>query len=110
MTSYVFSGEFRFFGKVKAAFKENIIFYGVGLVVGVVVFVIIFLMMKAEPNKDNPGNIDTLMVILHGAKTTGNLFGLAMLICLLGYGFVFVPRSYWRMYDSFFVCLFVLLC
>lgn len=96
MTSYVFSGEFRFFGKVKASFKENVIFYGVGLVVGVVVFVIIFLMVKAEKAY---GDTDTIMLILHGAKTTGNLFGLAMLICLLGYGFIFVPRSYWRMGD-----------
>jgi hypothetical protein len=107
MTSYVFSGEFRFFGKVKAAIKENLLFYGVGLVVGVVMFVIIFLIYNAERSKSGD-SFETLPIILQGAKSTANVFGLAMLICLLGYGFVYVPRSYWRMYAFLSPCLFLL--
>jgi hypothetical protein len=97
MTSYVFSGEFRFLGKLKQSFKENILFYAIGLVVCLILFVIIFLIYKAD---NDLGDYDTLFIIIHGLKSAGNMFGLLMLVCLLGYGFVFVPRDYWRMYNT----------
>jgi hypothetical protein len=83
MQSYAISGEFTVFSKLKAALKENLIFYGISLALCAIIIIILFAIKKLESG---------LSVII----TAGNLWGIFFLIALLGYGLVDLPRNLWR--------------
>jgi len=85
MQSYVLSGEFTVWGRVKAALKENLLFAGVAIVVvGVLYAVLKF------------GFPQSASGIIEAAITAGSMWGIFVLIGLLSYGLIFVPRKYWR--------------
>lgn len=84
---YVIAGQFTFVGKAIQALKRNLIFYivcsvlGVGGVVGIIVWV--------ETSDHRFGYKDAIICL-------SNIWGLFLVIFLLGYGLVAVPRNYWR--------------
>eukprot|EP01125_Pyxidicula_operculata_P015045 TRINITY_DN5084_c0_g2_i1.p1 TRINITY_DN5084_c0_g2~~TRINITY_DN5084_c0_g2_i1.p1 ORF type:complete len:694 (-),score=119.01 TRINITY_DN5084_c0_g2_i1:253-2334(-) len=84
MQTYVTSGEFHPKRKLLSAIKENLIFYAIGAVVLVIVFVVLCIIKQG------------LAGALHTAIVASNMWGIFVLICLLGYGFVHIPRSLWR--------------
>ncbi len=74
-------------GRVKAALKENLLFAGVAIVVvGVLYAVLKF------------GFPQSASGIIEAAITAGSMWGIFVLIGLLSYGLIFVPRKYWRKY------------
>eukprot|EP01127_Copromyxa_protea_P019209 TRINITY_DN6175_c0_g1_i1.p1 TRINITY_DN6175_c0_g1~~TRINITY_DN6175_c0_g1_i1.p1 ORF type:complete len:731 (-),score=115.52 TRINITY_DN6175_c0_g1_i1:416-2608(-) len=89
LQSYVVSGEFTFLAKVKATLKENVIMGAVAIAVCFVLWLIIFFGFNEEKNA----------MIIQAVVTAGGMWGITVLVCLLGYGLVFVPRKYWRMGD-----------
>lgn len=87
MKSYVCAGEFSVRGKLKTALVENAIWYGSYLLIcGVFLIYVAF-----NPNINL--DIQGLQVI---GVTASNTWGLLLLVLLLGYGLVEVPRRYWH--------------
>ena len=82
MQSYSMAGEFTALGKLKAAFIENAIYYGSFAIVFVVF--IIYVSIKTELS------LEGLKII---CITASNTWGLFLLVLLLGYGLVEIPRS-----------------
>ncbi|CAF0888733.1 unnamed protein product [Brachionus calyciflorus] len=84
MQSFCQSGEFSVTGKIKGALIANAIYYGSYLAL----FGFLLIYVAIEHNIDGP----KLKVI---GITASNTWGLFLLVLLLGYGLVAVPRSIW---------------
>lgn len=82
MQSYSMSGEFTSLGKIRSAFIDNAIYYGS---FGVIFFIVlIYVAIKSHLGWRE------LRVI---CTTASNTWGLFLLVVLLGYGLVEIPRS-----------------
>ncbi|XP_035999688.1 G-protein coupled receptor-associated protein LMBRD2B isoform X1 [Fundulus heteroclitus] len=86
MQSYARSGAFSILGKVKTALIQNAIYYGTYLLI----FVVLLIYAAVHLH---------LKLSWTGLQTIGiaaaNTWGLFLLVLLLGYGLVEIPRSYW---------------
>jgi hypothetical protein len=85
LQSYVTAAQFTIRGKVLAMLKENAIVYGT--MVFLVGVLLIYVIAKGELNGDSLNGI---------AVTASNTWGLFVLVILLGYGLVDIPRSAWH--------------
>ncbi|KAM9392106.1 G-protein coupled receptor-associated protein LMBRD2a isoform 2-T2 [Pholidichthys leucotaenia] len=86
MQCYAQSGAFSMAGKIKTALIENAIYYGTYLLI------FIFLLIYVAANltwKLTWTKLQTICI------TAANTWGLFLLVLLLGYGLVEIPRSYW---------------
>lgn len=87
MQSYARSGGFSITGKIKTALIENAIYYGTYLLI----FGSLLIYVAVHPE---------LRLSWYGLQTIGitaaNTWGLFLLVLLLGYGLVEIPRSYWN--------------
>lgn len=86
--SYFESGHFTFKRKCWAAVRENLLFYGIALVlfVGILIYVI-------ATSKGDMADIPDIAIAL------SNLWGLLLGILLLGYGLVELPKKFWHLGD-----------
>lgn len=86
MQSYARSGAFSRAGKMKTALIENAIYYGTYLLIflSLLIYVVIHLKVKFTFSQ-----LQTVCI------TAANTWGLFLLVLLLGYGLVEIPRSYW---------------
>uniref|UniRef100_A0A8C9ZC88 LMBR1 domain containing 2a n=1 Tax=Sander lucioperca TaxID=283035 RepID=A0A8C9ZC88_SANLU len=82
MQSYARSGSFSRVGKIKTALIENAIYYGTYLLI----FISLLVYVAAHPQWRE---LQTIGI------TAANTWGLFLLVLLLGYGLVEIPRSYW---------------
>ncbi len=89
LISFVRSGEFEFLPRVRAAIKENIIFYGVLLAIALLLCG--YMLLALSLSLDN---------VLAMAMASANAYGLFLCIGLLGYGLVTVPREIWEAADT----------
>ncbi|XP_041756132.1 G-protein coupled receptor-associated protein LMBRD2B [Coregonus clupeaformis] len=84
--SYARSGGFSITGKIKTALIENAIYYGTYLII----FCSLLIYVAVHPQ---------WQLTWRGLQTIGiaaaNTWGLFLLVLLLGYGLVEIPRSYW---------------
>ncbi|PVD23083.1 hypothetical protein C0Q70_16345 [Pomacea canaliculata] len=87
MQSYSNAGDFTVLGKIKSALIENAIYYGTYLLI----FGICLIYVAARPDVDIDG--EKLKII---GVTASNTWGLFVLVLMLGYGLVEVPRSVWN--------------
>ncbi|XP_072243918.1 G-protein coupled receptor-associated protein LMBRD2B-like [Leuresthes tenuis] len=86
MQSYARSGAFSRVGKVKTALIENAIYYGTYLLI----FISLLIYVAAHPKwKLTWTELQTIGI------AAANTWGLFLLVLLLGYGLVEIPRSYW---------------
>uniref|UniRef100_A0A8C4ZK72 LMBR1 domain containing 2b n=1 Tax=Gadus morhua TaxID=8049 RepID=A0A8C4ZK72_GADMO len=83
MQSYARSGGFSIGGKVKTALIENAIYYGTYLLI----FGSLLIYVAVHPEWYE---LQTIGI------TAANTWGLFLLVLLLGYGLVEIPRSYWN--------------
>ncbi|KAK9890599.1 hypothetical protein WA026_011964 [Henosepilachna vigintioctopunctata] len=87
MQSYTKTGDFTIKGKLKSAFIDNTIYYGsYFLICGIL---LIYLALKPGVNLDWPK-------VIAIASSASNTWGLFLLVLLLGYALVEVPRSLWN--------------
>uniref|UniRef100_A0A915E416 Gustatory receptor n=1 Tax=Ditylenchus dipsaci TaxID=166011 RepID=A0A915E416_9BILA len=89
LQSYSKAGEFTTLGRLKSAVYNNLIYYGT---YGCIFF---FLLVYAI-SKGVSLNFDHLKVLVISASNTWGLF---LLVLLLGYGLIEVPRQLWQMGD-----------
>uniref|UniRef100_A0A0N5ALM3 LMBR1 domain-containing protein 2 n=1 Tax=Syphacia muris TaxID=451379 RepID=A0A0N5ALM3_9BILA len=89
MQSYSNAGDFTAFGRFRSAVYNNVIYYGV--YVTVFVILLIYVAFKGVSL-----NAEHLKVILISASNTWGLF---LLVVLLGYGLIEVPRQLWQLGD-----------
>ncbi|MGH0182511.1 UNVERIFIED_CONTAM: hypothetical protein FKN15_009767 [Acipenser sinensis] len=89
MQSYARSGGFSITGKIKTALIENAIYYGTYLLI----FGSLLIYVAVHPNLI--GHLDWYQLQTIGI-TAANTWGLFLLVLLLGYGLVEIPRSYWN--------------
>ncbi|XP_044051851.1 G-protein coupled receptor-associated protein LMBRD2B-like [Siniperca chuatsi] len=86
MQSYARSGAFSRVGKIKTALIENAIYYGTYLLI----FISLLIYVAAHPQWQlSWTELQTIGI------TAANTWGLFLLVLLLGYGLVEIPRSYW---------------
>uniref|UniRef100_A0A8D3D9W9 LMBR1 domain containing 2a n=1 Tax=Scophthalmus maximus TaxID=52904 RepID=A0A8D3D9W9_SCOMX len=86
MQSYARSGAFSMVGKIKTALIENAVYYGTYLLI----FISLLIYVAAHPQwKLTWADLQTIGI------TAANTWGLFLLVLLLGYGLVEIPRSYW---------------
>ncbi|XP_041793274.1 G-protein coupled receptor-associated protein LMBRD2a [Chelmon rostratus] len=86
MQSYARSGAFSRIGKIKTALIENAIYYGTYLLI----FISLLIYVAAHPQWQlSWTELQTIGI------TAANTWGLFLLVLLLGYGLVEIPRSYW---------------
>uniref|UniRef100_A0A674CIJ0 LMBR1 domain containing 2b n=1 Tax=Salmo trutta TaxID=8032 RepID=A0A674CIJ0_SALTR len=83
MQSYARSGGFSITGKIKTALIENAIYYGTYLLI----FGSLLIYVAVHPQWYE---LQTIGI------TAANTWGLFLLVLLLGYGLVEIPRSYWN--------------
>lgn len=86
MQSYARSGAFSMAGKIKTALIENAIYYGTYLLI----FISLLIYVSAHSLWNH-----TWSELLTISITAANTWGLFLLVLLLGYGLVEIPRSYW---------------
>ncbi|KAI4887818.1 hypothetical protein NFI96_005377 [Prochilodus magdalenae] len=86
MQSYARSGAFSISGKIKTALIENAIYYGTYLFI----FCSLLIYVAVSPQ----WNLSWYHLRTIGI-TAANTWGLFLLVLLLGYGLVEIPRSYW---------------
>uniref|UniRef100_F6X3W7 LMBR1 domain containing 2 n=1 Tax=Ornithorhynchus anatinus TaxID=9258 RepID=F6X3W7_ORNAN len=87
MQSYARSGGFSITGKIKTALIENAIYYGTYLLI----FVAFLIYVAVNPNLHLEWNqLQTIGI------AAANTWGLFLLVLLLGYGLVEIPRSHWN--------------
>ncbi|KAJ3247195.1 LMBR1 domain-containing protein 2 [Chytriomyces hyalinus] len=84
MLSFVRSGDFAFWPKLKGALKENVIMYAIMGVAGIAFLVYMIVAVKFTT--------ESLTAILMAAA---NAWGLLLCTCMLGYGLVEIPRDLW---------------
>ncbi|XP_064604856.1 G-protein coupled receptor-associated protein LMBRD2-like [Liolophura sinensis] len=87
MQSYSNAGDFSVAGKLKTSLIQNAIYYGTYLLI----FGVCLIYVAARPDLDV--DAEKLKVI---GVTASNTWGLFLLVLLLGYGLVEVPRSIWN--------------
>ncbi|XP_052775817.1 G-protein coupled receptor-associated protein LMBRD2-like isoform X2 [Mya arenaria] len=87
MQSYSRAGDFTVMGKLRSAILENMLYYGTYLLI----FGICLIYVAARPDLHIDG--EKLKVI---GVTASNTWGLFLLVLLLGYGLVEVPRYVWN--------------
>ncbi|XP_071453470.1 LMBR1 domain-containing protein 2 homolog [Hetaerina americana] len=87
MQSYTQAGDFTVSGKLKAALVDNAIYYGSYLFIAGILLIYIAI----KPGLDIDGQ--KLKAI---ASSASNTWGLTLLVLLLGYALVEVPRSIWN--------------
>uniref|UniRef100_A0A671VD36 LMBR1 domain containing 2a n=1 Tax=Sparus aurata TaxID=8175 RepID=A0A671VD36_SPAAU len=86
MQSYARSAAFSRVGKMKTALIENAIYYGTYLLI----FISLLIYVAAHPSWQlSWRELQTIGI------TAANTWGLFLLVLLLGYGLVEIPRSYW---------------
>ncbi|XP_070760585.1 G-protein coupled receptor-associated protein LMBRD2a [Enoplosus armatus] len=86
MQSYARSGAFSRVGKIKTALIENAIYYGTYLLI----FISLLIYVAAHPQWQlSWTELQTIGI------TAANTWGLFLLVLLLGYGLVEIPRSHW---------------
>ncbi|XP_069555539.1 G-protein coupled receptor-associated protein LMBRD2B-like isoform X1 [Brachyistius frenatus] len=86
MQSYARSGAFSRIGKIKTALIENAIYYGTYFLI----FISLLIYVAAHPKwKLTWAELQTISI------TAANTWGLFLLVLLLGYGLVEIPRAYW---------------
>uniref|UniRef100_A0A8C2XV29 LMBR1 domain containing 2b n=1 Tax=Cyclopterus lumpus TaxID=8103 RepID=A0A8C2XV29_CYCLU len=86
MQSYARSGGFSITGKIKTALIENAIYYGTYLLI----FGSLLIYVAVHPEWHLSWyELQTIGI------TAANTWGLFLLVLLLGYGLVEIPRSYW---------------
>ncbi|KAM9801257.1 G-protein coupled receptor-associated protein LMBRD2B [Neosynchiropus ocellatus] len=86
MQSYARSGGFSITGKIKTALIENAIYYGTYLLL----FSSLLIYVAVHPEWHLTwSQLQTIGI------TAANTWGLFLLVLLLGYGLVEIPRSYW---------------
>lgn len=86
MQSYARSGAFSRVGKIKTALIKNAIYYGTYLLI----FICLIVYVAAHPQwRLSWREFQTIGI------TAANTWGLFLLVLLLGYGLVEIPRSYW---------------
>lgn len=87
MQSYARSGGFSITGKIKTALIENAIYYGTYLLI----FGSLLIYVAVHPKWHLSWyELQTIGI------TAANTWGLFLLVLLLGYGLVEIPRSYWN--------------
>ncbi|XP_015229754.1 PREDICTED: LMBR1 domain-containing protein 2-B-like [Cyprinodon variegatus] len=86
MQSYARSGAFSIVGKVKTALFENAIYYGTYLLVFILLLIYAAVHLKLKLTWTE---LQTIGI------AAANTWGLFLLVLLLGYGLVEIPRSYW---------------
>lgn len=87
MQSYARSGGFSITGKIKTALIENAIYYGTYLLI----FGSLLIYVAVHPQWQlSWSELQTIGI------TAANTWGLFLLVLLLGYGLVEIPRSYWN--------------
>ncbi|XP_030000449.1 G-protein coupled receptor-associated protein LMBRD2a isoform X2 [Sphaeramia orbicularis] len=86
MQSYAQSGAFSRAGKIKTALIENAIYYGTYLLIFISLLIYVTTQTKWKLSWTG---IQTVGI------TAANTWGLFLLVLLLGYGLVDIPRSYW---------------
>ncbi|XP_014849759.1 PREDICTED: LMBR1 domain-containing protein 2-B-like [Poecilia mexicana] len=86
MQSYARSGAFSIVGKVKTALIENAIYYGTYLLIFIFLLIYVSVHLKLRLTRSE---LQTISI------TAANTWGLFLLVLLLGYGLVEIPRSYW---------------
>ncbi|XP_037758568.1 G-protein coupled receptor-associated protein LMBRD2 isoform X2 [Chelonia mydas] len=87
MQSYARSGGFSITGKIKTALIENAIYYGTYLLI----FGAFLIYVAVNPNFNLQWNqLQTIGI------AAANTWGLFLLVLLLGYGLVEIPRSHWN--------------
>lgn len=86
MQSYARAGAFSRVGKMKTALVENAIYYGTYLLI----FISLLIYLAAHTKWSLTWTQLQTIVI-----TAANIWGLFLLVLLLGYGLVEIPRSYW---------------
>ncbi|KAL3869675.1 hypothetical protein ACJMK2_042337 [Sinanodonta woodiana] len=87
MQSYSRAGDFSVAGKIKTALIQNAIYYGTYLLI----FGVCLIYVAARPDL----HIDAEKLKVIGV-TASNTWGLFLLVLLLGYGLVEVPRYVWN--------------
>ncbi|XP_014832613.1 PREDICTED: LMBR1 domain-containing protein 2 [Poecilia mexicana] len=90
MQSYARSGGFSITGKIKTALIENAIYYGTYLLI----FGSLLIYVAVHP--DWPLSHLSWYELQTIGITAANTWGLFLLVLLLGYGLVEIPRSYWN--------------
>uniref|UniRef100_A0A8C1ARQ1 LMBR1 domain containing 2b n=2 Tax=Cyprinus carpio TaxID=7962 RepID=A0A8C1ARQ1_CYPCA len=87
MQSYARSGGFSITGKIKTALIENAIYYGTYLLIfgSLLIYVAVHFQWHLSWYE-----LQTIGI------TAANTWGLFLLVLLLGYGLVEIPRSYWE--------------
>ncbi|XP_059193816.1 G-protein coupled receptor-associated protein LMBRD2a [Centropristis striata] len=86
MQSYARAGAFSRVGKIKTALFENALYYGTYLLI----FISLLIYVAVHPKwKFTWRELQTIGI------TAANTWGLFLLVLLLGYGLVEIPRSYW---------------
>jgi len=88
LQSYSCAGEFTFFEKFRSALRENIIFYLVAGVIGLI-FLIWMLVNKTLGTDE----------VIPFAMAASNAWGLILMMLFLGYALVEIPRKFWRNAD-----------
>lgn len=83
MQSYCMAGDFSVLGKLRSAIIDNLIYYGS--------FAAIFVVLLVYVGLHRTISMEYLKVV---GITASNTWGLILLIILLGYGLVELPRSY----------------
>ncbi|MEQ2286979.1 LMBR1 domain-containing protein 2-B, partial [Ameca splendens] len=86
MQSYARSGAFSILGKVKTALIENAIYYGTYLLIFILLLIYVAVHLKLKLTWTE---LQTIGI------AAANTWGLFLLVLLLGYGLVEIPRSYW---------------
>ncbi|XP_067087961.1 G-protein coupled receptor-associated protein LMBRD2B-like [Osmerus mordax] len=87
MQSYARSGAFSRAGRVKTALIENAVYYGTYLLI----FISLLVYLAAHPQWHLTWReLQTIGI------AAANTWGLFLLVLLLGYGLVEIPRCYWR--------------
>lgn len=87
MQSFTQAGEFTVSGKLKSALWDNSIYYASLLFIAIILFIYIAM---------QPGLHLTWDKLKAIAAAASNTWGLFVLVLMLGYGLVEVPRSLWR--------------
>jgi hypothetical protein len=105
MQSYAVSGEFTVGRKLLAGLKEKAIWYAVAGAIGVVVFLVLFFFMDKAKLYALVRELPVWLLSAYCSSLTltvaivlASMWGILLLIMLLGYGLVFVPRDAWYRY------------
>ena len=88
MQSYAYAGNFTIWGKIKTALYENALWYGSYLLIFGALLIYVAIKPELTLNAEN------LKLI---GITASNTWGLLLLVFLMGYGLVELPRNAWNM-------------